>query len=175
MAKVNLFLFFYVFNSSCLINTLSWPNGHSPSIFQSEVYAITVFASEYLRRQCRRKRICIRGQMMISRLMLEFLQTLNELGRHNDVRLIWVPARFGVEGYRRAGYLANSGARRTLVGLEPFCGVPRSHINRLVSQWPQNKADRPWKQCSGQRQVNRLKRSSGRARKLLELRRSDHI
>ena len=54
-----------------------------------------------------------------SKLVLECLGRLDELGTHNSVQLVWVPGHEGILGNERAGELAKKDADTPFTGTEP--------------------------------------------------------
>lgn len=159
--------------------------GKYPSIFQAEVFAISVCVAECLRRGTRGATIYILSDSqaalralaaydVTSGLVMECIDSLNRLGLHNSLTLGWVPGHEGHEGNERADCLANCGARRPFIGPEPFCGVPAGYVREKVRQWRRSEFMTHWVQSSGQRQAKLFISPSGeKSRKLLSMTRSE--
>ena len=157
------------------------PMGKFPSIFQAEIFAICVCVGECLKRGTRRADIYILSDSqaalmalsnyeVTSALALDCIVSLNHLGTHNRVTLIWVPGHEGHMGNERADCLANCGARRPFIGPEPFCGVPFGYIREKVKNWGESEFATYGAQSAGQRQAkNFISISAGKSRKLMSL------
>ncbi|XP_055844735.1 uncharacterized protein LOC129911088 [Episyrphus balteatus] len=110
---------------------LSVPMGQSPSIFQAEVNAIVKCAEINLELTHRNKNIAIMSDSQAalkalksyeinSKLVLECIGKLNELGKIYKVTLHWVPGHVGVQGNEEVDSLAKTGANSPLMGPEPI-------------------------------------------------------
>ena len=63
------------------------------------------------------------------------LDTLKCLSKDNRVNLNWVPGHEGIDGNEKADELAKKGAALPIVGPEPFCGLPKSHLKMEIRNW----------------------------------------
>lgn len=79
--------------------------------------------------------------MITSKVVLKFLQILNELDRHNDVHLMRVPRYSGVEGNKRTDCLTNRGAREITIGPEILC---IAYQEDLLRGWHCNGHGKNW-------------------------------
>ncbi|XP_055842324.1 uncharacterized protein LOC129909275 [Episyrphus balteatus] len=117
--------------------------GQSPSIFQAEVNAIVKCAEINLELKHRNKNIAIMSDSQAalkalksyeinSKLVLECIGKLNELGKINKVTLHWVPGHVGVQGNEEADSLAKTGANSPLMGPESYCGIGENVIKNKI-------------------------------------------
>ncbi|XP_017463685.1 PREDICTED: ribonuclease H-like, partial [Rhagoletis zephyria] len=113
--------------------------GVYPSIFQAEVYAISLCAEINLRRNYRNESILIMSDSQAalkallsfevkSSLALECIHKLNALAEYNDIQLTWVPGHVGVVGNEEADQLARKAAASLPIGPEPFIAIGPSTI-----------------------------------------------
>jgi len=118
----------------------SEPMGQFPSIFQAERRI-----QLNLDRKYRNKEIAILSDTQAaiealsssnsnSMMVLECLGKLNELGRNNEVTLLWVAEHVGVEGNEQADTLAQKGASAPLIGPEPFCGLGKAYLQEVFNK-----------------------------------------
>ena len=147
----------------------SWDQGislglnHYNSVFQAELFAILIAATDPRVCLARRKRIliCSDSQSALraisayeydSVLVGECRMALERLSVRNNVRLIWVPGHSGVAGNEAADELAKAGT-----GLEPEeaalrVGASKSLVKRLTGDWATAKASSEWLTLTGLRQ-----------------------
>ena len=81
-----------------------------------------------------------------SRLVMDCRDSVNELAKHNRVRICWVPGHKGVEGNEIADELARKGASTKLIGPEPACGLNWSSSLTSIKEWSERKRDNHWNQ-----------------------------
>ena len=67
-----------------------------------------------------------------SSLVRQCQQALNHNSTRHAVGLYWVPGHAGVRGNEIADELARSGSVQQFVGPEPFLGVSRQNIRRMM-------------------------------------------
>ena len=67
--------------------------------------------------------------------MLNCIRNLHQLGKQNHVSIAWIPAHPGVHGNKVADYLAKSGSKSKLHGLEPFITAPYASCVSAVKDW----------------------------------------
>ncbi|KAJ8968937.1 hypothetical protein NQ314_002029 [Rhamnusium bicolor] len=109
----------------------SFALGSYTTVFQAEVYAILAVAGRAEVRNGAEQiiYICSDSQAALkavcsprtrSALVQECGDALEELARHKQVRLVWVPGHMGVPGNEKADELARLGAEETCHGPEPM-------------------------------------------------------
>jgi hypothetical protein len=84
-----------------------------------------------------------------SKLVWNCFQLLLKLAEQNKVKLIWVPGHSGVEGNEKADHITQLEADETLLGPEPFCGIRKKTVRRVIDLWAQGKARMAWKRIPG--------------------------
>jgi hypothetical protein len=52
--------------------------------------------------------------------------------------MYWVPGNAGIQGNKIASRLARDGSVHRFVGPEPFLGVSRQNIRRMIKRWMEN-------------------------------------
>lgn len=121
--------------------------GQSTTIFHAEVYAIMVCARYCL--DCvdlssRSIAICSDSQAALkaldasdckSRLVLQCLETLEELSTRCALTLFWVPGHEGIKGNETADYLARVGAKGPFTGPEPTFGFGAKDVRDFLDRW----------------------------------------
>jgi hypothetical protein len=113
---------------------------------------------------------CIR-----SRIVAECIDELNKVADWNSVSLHWIRGHAGTEGNEIADELAREGSATSFIGPEPVIGVPTSRVRSSIRRVADQLHDDLWDSLESCRQVKRfeIKRSSGRARELLNLSREN--
>ena len=72
----------------------------------------------------------LNSTQVTSRLVLDTIDQLNDLGTHHQVTIRWVPGHENIPGNERADELARIGSSATPIGPEPFLPLPGNHIIR---------------------------------------------
>ncbi|KAJ8957776.1 hypothetical protein NQ314_006488 [Rhamnusium bicolor] len=113
-----------------------------------------------------------------SALVQECGDALEELARHKQVRLVWVPEYMGVPGNEKAYELARLGAEEPCHGPEPMLGISRRQVTTAVNEWAHETLRTHWRTNRACRQTRDFvtgpnkSRSAwllGRSRKTLNL------
>ena len=131
-----------VFSENPIIE-LARPLGKMTTIFQAEIYAISLAAEECLRQKWRGRtiRICsdsraalsaLNGNNISSQLVWSCHQVLLKLGRLNETFLMWVPGHSNIAGNEEADRLARRGSGSTMVGPEPALGIRPSTVKSTL-------------------------------------------
>lgn len=134
--------------------------GKTPSVFQSEIYAIEMCLDLIKQRGYNKKVIKIlsdsRAALMAlgsyeikSQIVLCCLNKLIELSKINKITLLWVPGHRGIEGNERADALARKGSSGTFIGPDPFCGIPMCNALGWIEKWKEKKALDQWNENPG--------------------------
>lgn len=84
-----------------------------------------------------------------SRITLECVKALNELGSRNSVTFGWVPGHSNIWGNEIADELARAGSKHIMYRPEPACGISRAMRKRVLRDWVQNQARLKWRQSPG--------------------------
>ena len=61
---------------------------------------------------------------LASTTVFNYIRNLNQLGKQNHVCIAWIPGHAGVHGNKVANYVAKSGSKSKIHGLEPFITTP---------------------------------------------------
>ncbi|XP_074099926.1 uncharacterized protein LOC141528003 [Cotesia typhae] len=141
--------------------------GDTASIFQTEVHAIWACVEHISKLNHRNKHVYIctdscaalRALEQIevsSRLVRNCIVSLNELAKHNRVKLLWVPSHSGNTGNDIANELAKTGAR--MDDPEPMfnIAVPFSLVKQHTSQWANDRFREVWTEAKGMRHTRAL-------------------
>ena len=115
--------------------------GHSSTVFQAEVVAITRAAQALMFHY--RQNITIRSDSQAailaigksytnSSIVKECVEKLNELSFRNKVSLQWIKAHVGHAGNEAADKNAKAGAEQVVLGPPPFLPVPFSHEKQKI-------------------------------------------
>ena len=137
------------------------------SVPQAEIFAVLMAAIEALPRGTmgRETTFCIDNEGMIkaltspvvtSGLVKECKDYLNEMGRYNNIRLVWVPGHSGVEGNERADVLANTGSATLPDGPEPFLSIPESLGATALAEWVKERHAERWTEYDGGEHTKRF-------------------
>ena len=159
--------------------TASIAMGRWPTVFQAEVYAISVCATLILSKGLKGAKIRIFSDSQAalkslscysftSKLALECFLNLQSLSLYNKVHLIWVPGHEGHVGNERADELARQGSCSPLIGPEPFIGISWSHIKYKVKSIEDADTKIYWDNMPGMRQAKILCRSISKELKFLK-------
>jgi ribonuclease HI len=138
--------------------------GQYPTVFQAEIVAIEQCAREIIRRSYEDKTIVIYSDSQAairalssckisSKLVRDCVIALEEVGASNKLTIAWVPGHEGHEGNEEADKLAKEGAGRTMVGPEPYCGIPSCQVRSSIRSWIVRESQDWWMRTPGQRQA----------------------
>lgn len=129
--------------------------GNHASIFQAEIFGIIECAEIiktgnyakkdiyiYVDSQAALKALC--SDVIHSKLVMDCLNRLNDLGRLNHVVLRWVPGHSGIMGNEKADELARIGAIVPQLGPEPFCGISRHQAYVVLNETMFQEARKVW-------------------------------
>ena len=106
------------------------------SVYQTELAAIEAIACSLLQRKTEGRHVRIFSDsksglqsLMKSRISSKLteacVKALNELGKSNIVKLIWVPGHTGIQGNEEADRLAKEGTKMEVIGPEPIIFPPK--------------------------------------------------
>lgn len=84
-----------------------------------------------------------------SKLVFDTQTKLNKLGLNNNLQLLWVPAHCGISGNETADSCAKTGANSSLIGPEPFTGLPWVTTTSKIRLWLQNEISSHWDNLDG--------------------------
>lgn len=118
--------------------------GSMATVFQSELFAISMVLSLAIERPCCEKLIiCSDSQASLkalasfvikSRQIADCRRLIATVSRIRAVQLMWVPGHVGISGNEKADTLARRGSGLLPVGPEPFMPVPPSFFKRRVAE-----------------------------------------
>ena len=156
--------------------------GKYATVFQAEIYAIIICATEMLGRNYKGKNIYILSDSQSalfaldsvqfnSKLVWNCFQLLSGLAERYKVHLFWVPGHEGIEGNEMADSLAKKGASVPFIGPEPVCGISYAGARQAIREWMERRHLNAWRTTPGQRQAKEfiVKPSQRRTKELLKL------
>ncbi len=114
------------------------------TVYQGEVYALKK-AAEWINNHCEWESIdiysdsqaslqALRSTTVISKLVRETKQILNQAGQQNRITLRWVRAHVGHEGNERADELAREGAVLEEGQVEDCPDLPEAHVKQCIRE-----------------------------------------
>ncbi|KAG5685145.1 hypothetical protein PVAND_014338 [Polypedilum vanderplanki] len=138
---------------------LSFCLGRNISIFQAEIFAISVAVSHCLEIGVRDRKVvfCVDSQSPLlslrsnkfqSKLVFECVGLLNSLARDNDVTLVWVPGHSDISGNEKVDELARLGSKELGTGVAPCLPLSRSWAAETIRDWSRMKNLERWLKLS---------------------------
>lgn len=132
---------FCVYHNNIEIFSQSYSLGTTPSVYQSEVFALHMACSWanlnvsspgiiHFLSDSQSAIQAINATRVRSRMIADIIEQLNSLGNKHKVDLSWVPGHEGITGNERADEKAREGSSQLPVGPEPFTPLDNTSINR---------------------------------------------
>jgi hypothetical protein len=84
-----------------------------------------------------------------SKLVWNYHQSLEKLGKHNRVQMIWVPEHEGIQDNETVDQMAKLGAESLLIGSESACGISAETAKKAVRNWTIRGNRRYWESLIG--------------------------
>jgi ribonuclease HI len=120
--------------------------GMTPSVFQSEVYAISEAAVKLLQlylageisgdlaimSDSQAAILSLDNDVVSSNLIRNCKENLNSLARVTNVTIHWIKAHHGFKGNESVDRLAKQGALETVPGAEPFLPISKKFITNII-------------------------------------------
>ena len=76
--------------------------------------------------------------------MFNCIRNLSQSGKQNHGSIAWIPGHAGVYGNEVADYVAKSGSKSKIRGLEPFITVPYAGYINTVKDWSTDRWKSMW-------------------------------
>jgi hypothetical protein len=99
------------FNPKCMLFWRVWNIAFPESIVSRAVSICSDISRDAF--------LAVKSYGVYSRVVLQCVDSLQELSLSNRVRLVWVPGHCGIHGNEEADVLARAGASSAFVGSEP--------------------------------------------------------
>jgi len=137
--------------------------GKYATVFQAEVFAILWCATFISRRPYKDKVVYIYSDSQAglraldscsftSKLVYECHMALEELGRYNRVKLLWLPGHSGIEGNEAADRHARKASSEPFIGPEPVLPPPWCIAMERYGNWEKAEHKKYWNATPGLRQ-----------------------
>ena len=145
-------------------NRISTNLGRFTSVFQAEIFAISMCVHCLLEKGVRGKGISIcsdsqaslmalDSHLIVSKLVKYCISLLHDLCQTNVVKLVWVPGHADIEGNELADLLARAGSLRPFIGPEPVIGIPKASVFLSIKNWVDGMFASRWDEEVGCRQT----------------------
>ena len=176
-----------IFHGDKLMEELAIPLDECSTIFQAELVAVIQAAHLMLTYSQKRIKIFSDSQAVLlaldryefkSKLVIECVELLNELGKVNVCGLEWVPGHSGIVGNENADLQANKGSVLDFVGPKPAIplalSVIKLHLNEFIinernNKWINNEKYRQTKMFFPEVDINKSNQLLNLDRKKLKL------
>ena len=123
--------------------------GRHSTVFQAEVFAISMVAEKLFVENMQNKNIIIlvdsqaaikalESSIVTSYTVLKSIKNLNNLGCQNRILVTWVPGHSGIYGNEVVDILTKTGSTLKMQGPEPFLPVPYASLVSALKYWSTN-------------------------------------
>jgi ribonuclease HI len=144
-----------------------YPLGRYPTVYQSEVFALTK-AAEILKEIANaddKVNIYVDASSALDSLTSDYPQgglvrecaeALNKLGEKTTLCVYWIPAHQGFSGNEKADELAKLAAQTMFLGPEPSIPVSIKTVTGAINGWVTEKHRQRWTRLEGHRQTKEI-------------------
>ena len=133
------------------------PLGRYPTVYQAEILGIIYAARDleqnekdhfdrvdlYVDSLSTLQTLC--STKPVTELVWECFVALEELAKHREVNLNWIPAHRGLPGNEKADELAKLAARTEYIGPQPSVPVSSQFMKTAIKEWAKGEHSRRWK------------------------------
>jgi len=136
------------------------PLGRYPTVYQAEIIGITYAARDLGQNELDYfERVdlfvdslstlqTLSSTKPVTELVWECFSALEELAKHREVTLNWIPAHRGLDGNEKADELAKLAARTEYLGPQPSILVASQFIKTAIKEWAKGEHSSRWKEST---------------------------